>query len=164
MPNRKLVMLYVSAIDYGTHYAIINRNGRRTSRLKHDDTGPMSKNEVKRLKRRIGWNRLAVKMMTSLNNKARRKQRTEWDVKIATWQQSIWLREKHHSRTRVGRRFFSDETRPNWERSYECMLRQYYNKVVRKNRHRTDPWALWTETVSRNHNRKEQRSESRTDP
>jgi hypothetical protein len=155
MPRTKIVMLHVSAIDCGTHYVIINRNGRRTGKLKHDDTGPMSESQLRRQKRRIGWDRIACKMVAGLLGKARRKQKSEWDKKIETWQKSISLRVKHTRPAAVGKRFFSDDSRPDWCRAFECMLRQYYNKVVRKKRHAADPWALWSETVSQNHNRKQ---------
>lgn len=164
MPRLRLVMLHVSAVDYGTHYVVIDRNGRQSSRLKHADTGTLTDQQLSRIKRRIRWRFAIWKMMRQLQNaNARQRHVDEWDVKVKTWQNSMSLRQKDSQRKRHGRRFFTTECRPNWDRAYECMLRQYYNKVVRKQRHNDDPWSLWAETVSRNHNRKERQNESRND-
>lgn len=163
MPKLRIVMLHVSAIHCRTHYVVIDRNGRQSSRLKHSDTGTLTEQQLSRVKRRIKWHRAIRGMMTRLQNSCRRRHVDEWDSKLQTWQKSIWLREKHSRRKKHGRRFFTIESRPNWDRAYECMLRQYYNRVVRKQRHANDPWVLWVETVARNHNRKEKRSESRND-
>lgn len=170
MPKLRIVMLHVSAIDYGTHYVVVDRNGRPRRRLYDADTGPLSSDQketvdrvISKIERRIRRRRVFGKLLSRLNSRGKRRRADEWEIKIATWQKSIWLREKHARRKSSGVRFFTRDSRPDWERAYECMLRQYYNKVVRKRRHWSDPWAIWSETVSRNHNRKEQRSESRKD-
>lgn len=160
MPKLRLVMLHVSAIDYGTHYVVVDRNGRRSSRLSHRDTGPSSADRRRRITRRIKWSRAIRRMMQTLQNRTRRKCVNEWEIKFQTWQKSLVLRERHRRPKQEGARFFTRHSRPDWEMAYECMLRQYYNKVVRKERHTNDPWSLWAETVSQNHNRKEHRNES----
>lgn len=156
MNKLRIVMLHVSAIDYGTHFVVINRKGRHSSRLKRSDTGTISDSELSRIKRRIRWARAIKRMMSGLQSDIRRKHVDPWELKIKTWQKSIWLRQRDSQRTKHSSRFFTTESRPNWDRACECMLRQYYNRVVRKQRHLSDPWQLWAETVSQNHNRKEQ--------
>lgn len=170
MRKLRVVMLHVSAIDYGTHYVVVDRNGRARRRLCDNDTGPLFSDSrekvdraIRRIERRIRRRRVFGRLLARLNHKTWRSYGNEWEIKLQTWQKSIWLREKHSRRQTIGVRFFSRDSRPDWDRAYECMLRQYYNKVVRKQRHASDPWAIWMETVSRNHNRKEQRSESRKD-
>lgn len=160
MAKLRLVMLRLAAIDYGTHYIVIDKNGRRSSRFSHGDTGPPTGHLRKKITRRIKWSRAIRRMTNTLQNRIRQRSVDKWNIKFANWQRTLILRQRHRPKYKASRSF-TQHSRPDWQMAYECMLRQHYNKIVRKQRHMNDPWSLWAETVSQNHNRKEYPNESR---
>lgn len=155
MSTPRVVMLHVTAIDYGTHYVVINRKGSRASVLRESDTGELSHKSKERIEHRLQWKSAFQRMLNTQNKRVDVSELCEWERKFRTWQASINLRKKHDRMPRQNKRYFTHESRPDWDRAAQCMLWSYYNRVVRKRRHDSDPWARWAETTSKNHNRKE---------
>lgn len=151
----RVVMLHVTAVDYGTHYAVVNRSGKKTSCLKVRDTGRLSRKRIASIESTIQWKWAFSRMRALQAKRCEQGERQEWEQKFNTWQHSLRLRSKYERAPRKNNRYFTDNSRPNWERAAECMVMSYYNRVMRKNRHAKDPWVLWAETCSKNQNRKE---------
>jgi hypothetical protein len=155
MSTPRLVMLHVTAIDHGTHYVVINRKGMKSSILRDSDTGEFSARRKERITSRVQWRAAFQRMLNTQNKRCDVSAMSEWERKCRTWQASLNLRAKHDRMPRQNKRYFTQESRPNWDRAAQCMLWSYYNRVLRKRRHDVDPWARWAETTSKNHNRKE---------
>jgi len=155
MKTPRLVMLHVTAIDQGTHFVVINKKGNKSSFLRHGDTGRFSDDEIARLTKKLEWRAAFQRMRSSLNKRVDVSVMSDWERKFRTWQHSLKLRAKYERAPKQNRRYYTHESRPNWERAAECMLMSYYNRVIRKQRNSADPWRRWAETVSKNHNRKE---------
>lgn len=155
MTTPRLVMLHVTAIDYGTHYVVINRSGKKSAVVRRKDTGQFSPECVARLTKKLQWRAAFQRMRNALCKRVDVSAMCDWERKFRTWQHSLKLRARYERAPKQNKRYFTDDARPDWERAAECMLMSYYNRVVRKQKHAADPWLRWAETTSKNHNRKE---------
>jgi hypothetical protein len=73
-----------------------------------------------------------------------------WDRKAVVWVKT----QNQHFRIRCYKRFFSPTKRRTWDDSVRCMIHQYKN-AHHKAMYSSDVWNQWSETVSRNHRRKD---------
>lgn len=83
--------------------------------------------------------------------------RDGWDKRCDTWLRCLYSRsmDKWGKRVAVRKRFFNERSRPTWDAACKMMIYQFHNKGLRKAKSQSNPWMVWADCCSRNHNRKE---------
>jgi hypothetical protein len=87
----------------------------------------------------------------------RRQNRKDYYGLLSDWERKVqvWARiQVEQVRVRSYDRFFSPTKRRNWDDSVRCMIHQYKN-AQHKAIFSSDVWNQWSETVTRNHRRKD---------
>jgi hypothetical protein len=149
----QFVTVTLTAADDGGRLTLYDANGRKVGSVPSDlarqaDTARLND---------ILWDR-KLNAMCIVNLKAKEhagRESGDWGTKIDTWIKAIRLRQIDRRRPREGRRYFSSDSRPDWKSAITCMQFAHRNRLKRKQRHSADPWLVWAETCSKNHNRKE---------
>lgn len=143
----------LSAAVNGNLLTLYDADGRKIGTVGKAKARPATEHQLDG----ILWTR-KLKAMCIANLKAKGhavRDGSEWGVKIDTWIKATRLRQIDKSRPREGKRYFSNESRPDWNAAIKCMRFSHRSRLNRKARHSQNPWLTWSETCSKNHNRKE---------
>jgi hypothetical protein len=146
----RYVTVTLSATLKGDRLVLRDKNGKKVGAMNSCRVGLMKAKARKRLK----WEFAIKRMVAYLSQKKDRKTLSGWERKFQTWAMSLQFRRHDLKRARKNKRFYSVESRPNWECSFKCMQFQHRRRVYRKLKNETDRWRVWCETCSKNHNRK----------
>ena len=149
----RFVTVTLTAADDGGRLTLYDANGRKVGSVPSDLARQADATRLND----ILWDR-KLKAMCIVNLKAKEHSGRDsgaWGAKIDTWTKAIRLRQIDRRRPREGRRYFSHESRPDWKSAITCMQFAHRNRLKRKQRHSANPWLVWAETCSKNHNRKE---------
>ena len=155
----EVVELSVTAYRNGSHFVLVDKNGKAIGNASAGAIGRPSKNEMRR-KLWAMWAKWAL--FTLIRRKKQRDQHAgdEWGTKAQTWLTSIRIRKTfdliNARRKSKKNRFFSAEKRQTWDKAFDCLGQQLSNArrcaFVSKER---DAWIHWADTCGKNHRRKD---------
>lgn len=148
----QFVTVTLTAAEIGGRLTLYDANGRKVGSVAKEIARPADEECLAE----ILWTR-KLQAMTVINLRFQQpsNHKSDWDRKLDNWRLCIRFRQNDKRREREGKRYFSAQSRPNWNAAIKCMQFAHRNRLKRKQKHLSNPWLLWAETCSKNHNRKE---------